>query len=48
MLIWEKGFVFVFLEVVNRFYIHSRVIWIKFDRGRPPEKLDSRKIKQKR
>ena len=37
MLIWEKGFVFVFLEKVIKVFTPSRVIWIRFDRGRPPE-----------
>lgn len=34
-LIWEKGFVFAFLEKVIGVYTPSRVIWIKFDRGTP-------------
>ena len=42
MLIWEKGFVFAFLEKVISVYTPSRVIWIRFDRGRPPKELDSR------
>jgi hypothetical protein len=42
MLTWEKGFVFAFLEKVISVYPPSRVIWIRFDRGRPPEGLDSR------
>ena len=37
MLIWGKGFVFVFLEKVIKVFTPSRVIWIRFDRGRPPE-----------
>jgi hypothetical protein len=37
MLIWGKGFVFVFLEKVVKIYIPSRVIWIRFGRGRTPE-----------
>ena len=37
MLIWEKGFVFVFLERVIRLWTSSRAIWIRNDRGRPPE-----------
>ena len=37
MLIWEKDFVFVFLEKVIKVFTPSRVIWIRFDRGRPPE-----------
>jgi len=35
----------VFLKRVIRFWTLSRVIWIRFDRGRPPEKLHSRKSK---
>jgi hypothetical protein len=46
MLIWKKGFVFVFLEKVLHVYIPSRVIWIKFGRGRPPRTRFQR-IKQK-
>jgi hypothetical protein len=37
MPIREKGFVFAFLEKVISVYPPSRVIWIRFDRGRPPE-----------
>jgi hypothetical protein len=37
MLIWGKGFVFVFLEKVIQVFTLSRVIWIRFDRGRSPE-----------
>jgi hypothetical protein len=44
MLIWEKGFVFVFFEKV---YTPSRVIWIRYDEGRPPEELDSRETNKK-
>jgi hypothetical protein len=33
ILIWEKGFVFVFLEKVIRLCTSSRAIWISFDRG---------------
>ena len=40
MLIWGKGFVFVFLEKVIKVFTPSRVIWIRFDRGRPSEGLD--------
>ena len=32
-----KGFIFVFLEKVIKVFTHSRVIWIRFDRRRPPE-----------
>jgi hypothetical protein len=48
MLIWEKGFAFVFLEEVIIVYTSSRVIYIRFNRGRPPEELDSRESKKKR
>ena len=37
ILIWEKGFVFVFLDKVIKVFTPSRVLWIRFDRGRPPE-----------
>ena len=47
MLIWGKGFVFVFLEKVIKVFTPSRVIWIRFDRGRPPEELDSRESNKK-
>ena len=43
MLIWGKGFVFVFLEKVIKVFTPSRVIWIRFDRARPRE-LDSREL----
>ena len=33
MLIWEKGFVFAFIEKVINVYIPSRVIWIKYNEG---------------
>jgi hypothetical protein len=36
MLIWGKGFVSVFLEKVIKVFTTSRVLWIRFDRGRPP------------
>jgi hypothetical protein len=32
-----KGFVFVFLEKVIKVFTSSKVIWIRLDRGRPPE-----------
>jgi hypothetical protein len=35
MLIWEKVFVFAFLENVISVYTPSRVIWIRYDEGRP-------------
>lgn len=34
-LIWEKGFVFAFLEKMISVYIPTRVIWNRFDKGRP-------------
>ena len=37
VLIWEEGFVFVFLEKMISVYTPSRVIWIRYDKGRPPE-----------
>jgi hypothetical protein len=37
MLTWRKGFVFVFLAKVIKVFTPSRVLWIRFDRGRPPE-----------
>jgi hypothetical protein len=48
MLIWEKGFVFAFLEKMISVYAPSRVIWIRCDRGRPPEELDSRELNKKK
>jgi hypothetical protein len=36
-LIWAKSFVLVFLEKVIEVFTPSRVIWIRFDRGRPPK-----------
>jgi hypothetical protein len=47
MLIWGKGFVSAFLEYGISVYTPSRVIWIRFDRGRPPEELDSRESNKK-
>lgn len=38
---WEKDFVFVVLKSVIRLWKPHRVILIRFDRGRPPEKLNS-------
>ena len=34
MLIWGKGFVFVFLERVIKVFTTSSVVWIRLDRGR--------------
>ena len=47
MLIWGKGFVFVFLEKVIKVFTPSRVIWIRFTRGRPPMRTRFQRIKQK-
>jgi hypothetical protein len=46
MLIWGKGFVFVFLTKVIKVFTPSRVIWIRFGRGRTPRTRFQR-IKQK-
>jgi hypothetical protein len=35
MLIGEKGFVFVFLDKAISVYTPSRIIWIRYDEGRP-------------
>jgi hypothetical protein len=37
MLIWEEDLVFVFLEKVIKVFTTSRVIWITYEKGRPPE-----------
>ena len=37
MLFWRKGFVFACLEKVIRVFTLSRVVWIRYDEGRPPE-----------
>ena len=37
MLFWEKGFVFACLGKVIRVFTPSRVIWIRYDEGRPPK-----------
>jgi len=37
MVFWEKGFVFVFLKRVIKLWTSSRVILIRFDKGRLPE-----------
>jgi len=44
---WEKDFVFVFLKRVIRLWKPQRVILIRFDRGRPPEELNSRESNKK-
>ena len=40
MLFWNKGFDFAFLKSEILLYVPSTVIWFRFDRGRPPEKLN--------
>jgi hypothetical protein len=35
-LIWQKGIIFVFWGKVINVFIPSRVIWIRFNIGRPP------------
>ena len=42
MLIWGEDFVFVFLEKVIKVFTTSRIIWIRCDRGRSTEEIDSR------
>lgn len=39
VLIWEKGFTFVFIEKAIRLWTPSRITWIRYDRGRLPEEL---------
>jgi len=47
MLILEKGFVFI--EKVAGLWTPSRVIWIRYGRGRPSEELENfKKMKQER
>ena len=41
MLIWEEGFVFVFLDKVISLWTASRVSWFRYDTVRPYEELDS-------
>ena len=36
VLIWGKVFIFEFLEKVIKAFTPSRVIWIRFDKGKPP------------
>jgi hypothetical protein len=47
ILIWEKDFVFMFLEKAISVYTNSRVIWIRYDKGRLPEELVSREPNKK-
>ena len=42
MLFWERGSVFVLTGKEKRLWTLSRVIWIRYDRGRPPEDLGYR------
>jgi hypothetical protein len=39
MLFWESGSVFVLTVKERRLWTPSRIIWIRHDRGRPPEDL---------
>jgi hypothetical protein len=49
MLFWEKVSIFVFTEKDIRLWIPSRDIWIRYDRGYPPEELEKfKRIKQDR
>jgi hypothetical protein len=47
MLFLERGFVFVLTGKEKRLWTTSRVIWIRYDRGRLPEDLSYRKEKLK-
>jgi hypothetical protein len=38
LLFWEKGSAFVLTGKESRLWTSSRVIWIRYDRGRTPEK----------
>jgi hypothetical protein len=46
-LIWGKGFVFVFLEKEISVYTSFRVIWIRYDKRKVLEELDSRESNKK-
>jgi hypothetical protein len=53
MLFWKRDSVFVLTRKEKRLWTPSRVIWIRYDKGRPPETLGYRrekfeKIKQDR
>ena len=39
MLFWKKNSVFVLIGKENKLWLPSRVIWIRYDRGVPPEDL---------
>ena len=45
MLFWERVSVFVLTGKEKRLWTLSRVIWIRYDRVRPPEDLGNRKVK---
>ena len=47
VLFWERGSAFVLTGMEKRLWTPSRVIWIRYDRGRPPEDLgNSRKLRE--
>jgi hypothetical protein len=46
-LCWERGFVLIPTEKNKRFCITSKIIIIRFDRGRPPEDLGYRQEENK-
>jgi hypothetical protein len=49
MLFWERGSVFVLTENLEWLWTSSKVVRIKFDRGRPPKDLGcSRKRNHKK
>jgi hypothetical protein len=47
ILFWGRGSVFVLTEKKKRLWTSSKVIRIRFDRGRPPKDLDCRQEKKK-
>jgi hypothetical protein len=47
MLFWEKGSASVLTGKEKRLWTPSRVIWIKFDRGRPLKTLIQSEKKKK-
>ena len=42
MLFWERGSVFVLTGKKKRFWIPSKMIWIRYDRGRSTKDLGYR------
>ena len=48
MLFWERGSVFVLIGKKKRLWTPSRVIWIRYDRGRPSEDLEKFEKNQRR